>query len=262
MTRRVAIHVVFVHYGNIDASAAFARWLASRWPATIVNAVDTARNDLGSINDAFEFSGYAVGMSRVLEQIDNNDPVRIIFCNDTVFNAHDRYYVQALLNAFHDCAETAPAILGCAESVPPGTPVDHRVYFPTFAYAIQGTRVQLERVQLFDQVFGSIEQWRIFWETLPELYRRSVDLWLQPTSALKGWYQALPGHPLPERTLFRKRFAIYQEHTLVDRVCQQGFRVVDMCAPSRRLRAGRLWDRIVGNLNKWSYRIQHALKLR
>lgn len=253
---------VLVHYGNHAAARRFERTIRDGWPSTKVVIVDTASVDVPHLNRAFEFSGYRHGIEIAVRETMPGQTLRVLLCNDTIFTAHDGRYVRAVLSALHGAPVEGRAILGCAENIPPAAPTACKWYFPTFLFAVQGTPADLLSLSMHDGVFENAQTWEETWSALPTAYRLMVDRWLKPTSFLKGWYQAIPGRQLPLGTLFRKRFAIFQEHTLVGRAQDSGFVVIDLCTSHPLLKFGRLKDRIRGNLHKWLFRLSSVLKPR
>jgi len=259
-THASTVIAVFIHYGNHAAARRFAQMIRASWPSTKVIAVDTASVDSADANRAFEFSGYGHGIELAVQTAKPDEMLRVIVCNDTIFSAHDRRYVRATMSALHKTIMPERAITGCAEVVPPSAPTSCEWYFPTFLFAIQGTPADLLALKMHEGDFENPQAWEAKWRLLPQAYRMAVDHWLQPTSFLKGWYQAIPGRPLPPSTLLRKRFAIFQEHTLPGRARDSGFAILDLCASYPRLKFGRLKDRGMGNLRKWSFRLSSVLK--
>ncbi|MCY1271265.1 hypothetical protein D9M68_187780 [compost metagenome] len=253
---------VFVHYGNRAAAERFEQFIRNRWPRWRVIAVDTASVETPHLNRAFEFSGYRHGIEVASRDAIPGQTLRVLLCNDTIFTAHDWNYVRSVTSTLQNLTVTGRAIIGCAEQTPLDTPTACTQYFPTFLFAVQGTAEELLSLRMHDGVFDNAQAWEPIWRSLPAAYRQCVDRWLKPTSFLKGWYQAIPGRPLPSETLFRKRFAIFQEHTLVGRARDSGFAIVDLCVGHPWLKLGRLLDRIRGNLRKWHFRLASVLNPR
>ena len=227
---------------------------------------------ISNINEALEFSGYQEAVHNVIDylrtQKNSNVEQRcaIIIANDTVFSSHFsllvRYIYHASINIYKTNPSQRPTLTGLFMPANPDIKLIVKAprYLSTWLFMVEGTINELQNLRFYGSNVNIESFTKDIYLNLPDIYRQSVDSWLQPTHWLKGWYQAVPGRPLPSSTLNRKRFAIYLEHTLPVRAMQSGF---DVSCLSQRLglisrvllTLLRLLDRAYVNLLKLYYRL-------
>jgi hypothetical protein len=256
------IYVVFVHYGNQQAVERCRSDVKKVSESVHIIAIDTA-NEEPSANAAFEFSGYQKGLLAVLEHL-TSDFSKIIFLNDTVYSSHHRLFIHYSLNQILTHKTDGEQLIGIESSWAPGISDSTITYFPTFIFALQGSRSALSAFKFYDDEFDS-DAWRERWKNLPESYTHSIDSWLQPSTFLHGWYKANPHQLLPSVVLKRKQYTIYQEHTLPLRAQYSGFTPYDLGqvrSLKRTFSVLKKIDRLTNNLNKVIYRVIHLLKVR
>ncbi len=233
-------HLILVRYN---------RKLIATFPDAIINSfdsVETVWTDyspgqfINNPNECFEFSGYQEGLARVLHSIKNDNIYQnknyhtIIFANDTIFSGHTNFLVIYILNRFlllkRNQIFSGPKLTGLVMSnstinfsiAPPSG------YVSTWLFMLEGTHEQLSTIKFYDPLLVMSNFITDKYHDLPLLYKQSVDDWLQPSHFLRGWYQAVPGRDLPTSVLERKRFSIYLEHSLPNRVMTAGFDVFDL----------------------------------
>jgi hypothetical protein len=240
--------------------------------------VDTANVGLHgpNANDAFEFSGYQVGLQSVLEQTARatdkglaSESHTLVFLNDTAFQSHVQRLVDALVTtAFNRaCAELNP-IKPIARGIEqhfakagfPGR--QDGSYLSTWAFSLVGTTLDLQKVKFYNHDETSERFDKVVAPALAADYRLAVQHWLQPNHPLKGWYKAIPGAPVDRRTMQRKRQTIYLEHVLATRLDQLGFAVQalgdEKAFGQRALHQGLMaLDRVNTNVLKLRHRWQH-----
>jgi hypothetical protein len=245
--------------------------MLSLWHSKYGCRVERVRTDqapgqqLPDPNEAFEFSGYQEGLLRLITDAnwctgqDSEDAYCVVvFVNDTIVAGHSRWLVQQLLASLlqlHKIRWQRPALVGLATT--PFEAVKAVAgplgYVPTYAFALVGRIDDLRRVSFY----SSAELAKSFqlrtWPGLPLAYVQHVQGWLEPQHLLKGWYKALPGHPLDLATRQRKQLTVYLEHSLPARLASLGFQLVDVTAlpgwfGRLRLEALKRVDRI--NVNR------------
>lgn len=225
-----------------------------------------------NINEAFEFSGYQEGLALVLEEINLLEKIEheerhaIVMANDTIFSGHFNLLTRFVLHNFailnYRNSSQIPRLTGLVMNLSPEitTVVKASGYVSSWLFMLEGTIEQLQKVRFYNSEIRSNNFIQDYYQKFPDIYRRPIDAWLQPSHLLRGWYQALPGRPLPQSTLDRKRFAIYLEHSLPSQVGRSGF---EMSCLSQRLslfsrtllRILRLMDRCYVNLLKLRRRL-------
>lgn len=256
------IYVVFVHYGNeraVERCRAHIRKISNSIRFISVNTADEKL----SANAAFEFSGYQVGLLNVLAH-STSDGSKIIFLNDTVYSSHHRLFFDYALNKMLTHELAGEHMIGIESSWSPGIFDSAISYFPTFMFALQGSRSALSTFKFYDAEFES-DAWHEQWNHLPMAYTDAITAWLQPSKFLHGWYKASPYQSLPTCVLKRKQYTIYQEHTLPMRAQRSGFTPYDLGQVGsfkRTFNVLKKLDRLSNNLNKIIYRVIHLLKVR
>ncbi len=256
------IYVVFVHYGNeraVERCKADIRKISDSIRFISVNTADERL----SANAAFEFSGYQVGLLKVLAH-STSDNSKIIFLNDTVYSSHHRVFFDYALNKMLTHEPAGEHMIGIESVWSPGIFDSSMTYFPTFMFALQGSRNAFSTFKFYDEEFES-DAWCEQWNHLPTAYTNAITAWLQPSTFLHGWYKANPHQLLPTCVLKRKQYTIYQEHTLPIRAQRSGFTPYDLGQVrsfKRTFSVLKKIDRLTNNLNKIIYRVIHLLKVR
>ena len=256
------IDVVFVHYGNEQAVKRCRADIQKISDSIRFISVNTADEGL-SANAAFEFSGYQVGLLKALAQ-STRDCSKIIFLNDTIYSSHHRMFFNYALNKMLTHEPAGEHMIGIESSWSPGIFDLSITYFPTFMFALQGSRSALSTFKFYDDKFES-DAWHQQWDHLPRAYTDAINVWLQPRTFLHGWYKASPYQLLPTCVLKRKQYTIYQEHTLPIRAQRSGFTPYDLGQVGsfkRTFSVLKKIDRLTNNLNKVIYRVIHLLKVR
>ena len=224
-------------------------------------------------NESFEFSGYQEGLLRILnKQIFSCDKekkkkIRIIIANDTIFSGHfywlTIFVIYKFLSLNFKFSNSSAICTGLAYSVNSDIKCIVQVdsYISSWLFMLEGTHLELSKLILYDKGLELSNFSLNYYSSLPLPYRQSVDEWLQPSRFMRGWYQAAPGHKLPQSSIDRKRFTIYLEHTLPLRVQESGFQVVCLSqrlaipAQKKLLSLLRFMDRCYVNLIKLRYRL-------
>lgn len=217
------------------------------------------------LNASFEFSGYEEGLRTALAECrdDSEQPVQLVFANDTFSGAHLSLYTDNLFNWFFMARgrETlVPTFTGTKHALASGLAGfgDSGEYISTWFFGLIAPPAMLHRLN-----FVGVDQ-RGFretvWPALPSAYREAIDEWLKPTSFFRGWYKAIPGKPLAQATLWRKRFAIYLEHDFARKAEEAGLVLRDpaddLPAFSRaKVRCLRFCDRLFVNILKLRIRL-------
>jgi hypothetical protein len=222
--------LVVVEYG-VGPRPALERLLAG-----LPCPVERVRTDLqpGSAmadpNEALEFSGYQEGLARVLRANAGapDEPLTVVFVNDTVVGGHPPSLARLLLRRLPGLhAKGAPRLVGLRMPLNDGIAAvtGPHGYVSTWAFALCAPRATLEAVRFYgpDEVLARFDA-----TTLPPAYRDALQRWLEPTGLFSGWYKALPGVALDDRTRQRKQLTIYLEHTLATRLAALGFETLDL----------------------------------
>lgn len=233
--------LVVVEHGNGPRST-LDRLLTQVQRATACH-VERVRTDqapgqvLPDPNEALEFSGYQEGLARLLatcpDDAARDEPVTIVFANDTLIAGHVRGLALLVLEALLRLSPQSgrerllvglnmpihPAM--CAVTGPYG-------YISTWAFALHARPSQLRSVRFYAETEVMSRFQRLIQPTLPETYRLWLASWLEPKHLLRGWYKAMPGVPLDQTTRLRKELTIYLEHGLVARLAALGFNALDV----------------------------------
>lgn len=268
--------VVLVEFGERPVADATRRLQPHlrRWAATLI-AVDTSTQltlrDGTPVNDAFEFSGYQYGLERAIDAAASveNALVQIAFVNGTAFRSHLpamlRYRLRSLFSSRGDGGVERPRADGFFHRAGPrnAAVVSLGFYIPTFAFSLSGGAADLDRVSLYDRGAVGVDGLAARLRAAGETYARAIDEWLSPVRMLRGWYQAVPNRPLDAATIYRKKLAIYLEHSMPAWLRSQG---VELARPqgSRTTVADLLMsmDRLYVNALKVRFRVAQRLLAR
>lgn len=218
---------------------------------------------VADLNAFFEFSGYEEGLNTILAEYQDapEKTLQLVFANDTFFGAHLHLYTDNLLDRLFAVSEAeAPIFIGTKHALPSDLagPWDLNEYISTWCFGLIARATVLRRLS-----FVGIDQHdfrKTVWPSLPPPYRKAIHDWLNPTSFFKGWYKSIPGKPLDEATLWRKRFTIHLEHDLARKASVAGFLLRDAAdglpAIGRaRTRSLRFFDRLLVNFLKLRSRL-------
>jgi hypothetical protein len=131
---------------------------------------------------------------------------------------------------------------------------------PSWLFMLEGSYLELSHLYFYDRNLNLNNFSQTYYSSLPSPYRLAIDDWLEPSHFLRGWYQAAPGRKLPQKTIDRKRYTIYLEHTLPGRLQASGFQIVCLSqrlGPAKKtmLSMLRLMDRFYVNLIKLRFRL-------
>lgn len=264
------IHLILVRFNSQVTQELHTTTLQKFDSVNVVWTSDTHGRILENPNDCFEFSGYQEGLGRFLNSDINSlvargsDHHSIIFANDTIFTGHlscmRDFMIESLMQLGSKptdlCAVTG-LVMPISDELKMLT--GSQSYFSSWLFMIEGTLKQLEKVQFYpkglkvDSFVSEIEP------NLPLPYLKSIERWLNPRSALKGWYKASVGKKISIETFRRKRFSIYLELSLSQYLQSQGLK--RFCISERigfysqvELKILRLLDRIYVNFLKLSSR--------
>lgn len=223
-----------------------------------------------------EFSGYQEGLMRILREYDSmcdgrgggSIKLRLVFINDTAFSSHfyplSVFLIKLLLN--FKIYENQNIMVGLKSyDRKCGLLNDKNFYYiTTWAFSIQADIKILKCIKFYDnhETFSDFDS-----KILPGLadtYVNEVTSWLQPRGFLNGWYKAIPGIPLHELTLRRKRLAIYLEHMLIVRLASTGVHTIDIfnlisSCQYLTLKILKFIDRIYLNFSKINFRLRFLI---
>ena len=218
--------------------------------------------------EAFEFSGYQWGLEEALRAslARSGDVLRILFLNGTAFTSHLPLSPRLFLSqAFGEpTSDGPPRLRGLVQScgVPTRAVATRGFYLPTFALHLAGKAEDVARLRFYDPSALGTRALAARYASAGHDYDRMVTEWLSPTSPFRGWYKATPGQPLDEVTAYRKRVAIYLEHSLPGWMERQGVNVSMEPLIPRLAQIGgyMLADRVFVNLLKIRFRVGRYLR--
>ena len=170
------------------------------------------------INEAFD-ACYQFGLNTIKDQFDEEGFHKIIFINDTAFQSHVTIFTKFLLKKMkHNNVLDDHRLIGIQANIPsncadncviPGVLSINSAIYDDW----EGGRLS-KKFKFYDNETLEFFQKDTLNTKLSSTHIQYVDLWLNPRSILKGWYKSLPKYPLDTKTLRRKKFTIYLEHSL------------------------------------------------
>jgi hypothetical protein len=184
-------------------------------------------------NRFFEFSGYELGLKKILYEHEFEDG-RVIFVNSTVVGkqSFSSLYFRLLSVAIanEQCTASVNRISGLVRARPSYN------YIPTCFFEVTGSRKALSELVFvpswLKKKFSAVDQEDFGDLALyvgdKEEYLSRQEEWLNPNSLFRGWYQAPFFKPLDKDVYRRKQITIFLEHSLLAN--NPSFEVVDLRA--------------------------------
>lgn len=188
------------------------------------------------VNRFFEFSGYEVGLKKILSQYDF-ELANILFFNSTILVPPSILYLYRTLFQLTNVGRNRSS----NQSFISGLVSNRKGYsfIPTCFFELSGSRDALSNFSFIpnwlQKSFFSIDQLNFY--DLPLFVGNSADYharqenWLNPRGFLRGWYKAPYFERISECDFRRKVVTIFLEHDLLRR--NDSFSIFDLGRSSR-----------------------------
>lgn len=189
-------------------------------------------------NRFFEFSGYELGLRKILRE-HKFATARVIFVNSTVVGQQSFHSLYFKLLKIALACDNSPISTGRISGLV-RMRKDYR-YIPTCFFEILGSRKAMSEVVFvpdwLKRTFSSVNQedfhhLGLYVGDKEEYLARQAD-WLNPKSLLRGWYQAPFFKPLDRDVYRRKQVTIFLEHSLLSN--NSSFEILDLQAADKWL---------------------------